>query len=302
MKIDTWNMTQIGALSDFYNQQIQSVPHCYPVSPEDFNWQLERNMGHLSGIRPGQLHSDQLIVAQENEKIQGFVHVAVEERTVKEQVSKRGIIRFMGYEPNKRLVGQKLLKEAERFFVNLGLNKASAFTKGYVYHFYSEDGGCSEHMAHVWSLLGSQGYAVSERVLNMAWHNFHVDEPILPDSKATIEVSKGGDEGISPNVMLFAKMDNQEIGECLAYSLGHLQQSEEAQKYLVINWLVAQKEFRQQGWGKYLLLRTLWEAQQEGYKHCLLGTDERNYRAQLLYTSCGYQIAHMSSIFTKDLA
>lgn len=301
MEIDVWNLTQIGALAEFYSRQIEDIPHCYPLSPEDFGWQLGRNMGHLSGIRPEQLHSDQLIVARENGNIQGFVHVAIEERIRKEEVRKRGIIRFMGYEPSKRLVGEALLDEAESFFLSSDLDKASAFTKGYVYHFYTEDGGCSEHMAHVWALLGSRGYTISERVLNMAWHNFNVDEPVLPTPQATINVSKGSDVGALPNIMLSAEIDGREIGECLTYSLGHLHPTEEAQECLIINWLVAREMFRQQGWGKYLLLRALWEAQQEGYKHCLLGTDERNYRAQLLYTTCGYRIKHTSSVFVKDL-
>ena len=36
MKITFWDISQAAKLTDFYNEQIATVPYCYPVSPEEF--------------------------------------------------------------------------------------------------------------------------------------------------------------------------------------------------------------------------------------------------------------------------
>ena len=52
--------------------------------------------------------------------------------------------------------------------------------------------------------------------------------------------------------------------------------------------LVVDEALRGKGWGRYLLQRTLWEAQTQGFRECVLCTSEGNYTARLLYASLGF--------------
>ena len=137
--------------------------------------------------------------------------------------------------------------------------------------------------------------------------DFQVSEPVLPEESVKIKVNPVAGEGELPNIMMCAYSprairEDGLFGECYSFSLGHLQRSERAQDQLYINWLGVHKKFQNRGWGRYLLIRTLWEAQKIGYKHSLLSTGEKNHRALLFYTNYGYRVLHSSYTFVKSLS
>ena len=95
--------------------------------------------------------------------------------------------------------------------------------------------------------------------------------------------------------------DDDAFGMCIAYPLRALQPSEQGRAQLFIQWLVVHEDRRGQGWGRYLMQRTLWEARQLGYRDTILGTSESNHRAVLLYTSLGYRVVQTSYAFSRQL-
>ena len=55
------------------------------------------------------------------------------------------------------------------------------------------------------------------------------------------------------------------------------------------------------GLGRYLIEAVLWEMRKIGYQNATLATNEKNYRAQLLYTNLGYHVIDTSHVFVKDI-
>jgi hypothetical protein len=73
MKIAHWNVEDAGELFRVYNEQTAAIPHCYPVSQEEFEAGLlcPRNDDHCR-----ESHSEKIIVAEEDGEIVGFAHRA----------------------------------------------------------------------------------------------------------------------------------------------------------------------------------------------------------------------------------
>jgi hypothetical protein len=59
------------------------------------------------------------------------VHIAVEDW----ENRRRGVIRFLGFTPGDRLVGQQLIERAELLLRNAGLDVVMAFATNYGYPF-----------------------------------------------------------------------------------------------------------------------------------------------------------------------
>jgi ribosomal protein S18 acetylase RimI-like enzyme len=263
-------MDRAGDLAECYSQQISNLPYCYPVSSDDFAWNIQRELHHFYGPPSEDLHSERFIVWNERGQVLGFVHVAVA-RKKGESPSERGIIKFICYKPGNRAIGQALLGETESYFREKKLQMIAAFPKRHIYHFCSPDGGYSELHGHINALLSMNGYTISERIVNMSWTDFAVSEPDLPDDSIRVKVAFPTEIGELPNIMIetyssSATPNEGPLGECYSYSMGYLQRSEYAQDQIFINWLGVRRDFRGKGWGRYLLLRTLWEARKIGYK------------------------------------
>ncbi len=289
-----------GDLADSYNRLITGLPYCYPVSPEEFIWGIQKERYTAKPFE--NLHSDKLIINEEAGRINGFIHIAIEKKKEQDQIQKNGIIRFISYQPGNRLIGQTLLNEAENHFRDQGIHLIKVFA--YIYRFYYPDHGQCEKHGHISGLLGINGYTPSNsppRQINMAWENFQISEPVRPDEAIMVDVEKIEGYGQLPNLMIHARRNGQSIGECESYSLGHLQRSNDAQDQILIRWLGINNNEQTKGWGLYLLQRTLWEAQQVGYKHSLIATGENNHRALLCYTNYGYQVLHSSQAYVKHL-
>ncbi|NKB72407.1 MAG: GNAT family N-acetyltransferase [Candidatus Latescibacteria bacterium] len=300
MSIHHWSLDRAGDLAECYNRQIAPLPYCYPQLSERFAQGVQEDLAELYG-ESRKLHSEEMIVAADGNRITGFVHVGVLEEEEGE-VAKKGVIRFMGYEPGQRSVGQALLEEAEQQFHTWGTTVISAFAKGNIYHFCSPDGGHSELAGHITSLLGMNGYETGGKTVNMVREEINISEPIPPEPEVQITVEGDINRSILPGVMVHAEASTGDsLGMCLAYPLEYVQAAEGAQDQLYINWLSVRREFQGKGWGAYLLLRTLWEAQKVGYQHSILGTGEENHKAQLFYANYGYRTTHSSYSYYKDL-
>lgn len=295
MPIFQWETSRSDELADFYNRSIENIPYAYPLSPEAFALSIARDMGDFDTTSIADLHSEELIVAQENGGIRGFIHVAMKDQ--KDHNSPMGIVRFFAYEPGWRWVGQALLEEAQTYFAERGVEKVSVFPKGYLYHFISADGGLSEKLGHVAALLASNGYDVCDRILTMAMSPIDVKEPTEPSEDFRIEAD---------DLFVYAYLKkgpekDKVCGESYGYGLDYLQPSEYAKGKMFIQWLVVREELRGMGLGRYLLDRTLWEARERGLESCVLCTWENNHRAILLYANAGFETLQTSLTFVKRL-
>ena len=144
MKIHHWTLDCAADLAQSYNRQVADVPYCYPQSDDGFQREVQEDLQELYGFSRQHLHSEEFIVAENDGAVLGFVHVCSEDEEEDGKTNRVGVIRFLAYEPGLRLVGQALLDEAEQQFRDAGIARVHAFYKGYVYHFYSPDGGLSE--------------------------------------------------------------------------------------------------------------------------------------------------------------
>ena len=126
MKIAYWDIAGAGNLVQVYNDQIAGVPHCYPVSREQFEtgftYHKFAGWGYCEDI-----HSEKLIVGQQNGKIVGFADVAVARIEKDKKKEQRGFIRFLTYQPGCRSVGQAILEEAEKYLADSGMSQINAF-------------------------------------------------------------------------------------------------------------------------------------------------------------------------------
>ncbi|MBC8230887.1 hypothetical protein H8E77_15155 [bacterium] len=118
MKIEFWDISQAAKLTDFYNEQIATVPYCYPVSPEEFEravcYQLHEALEKHKMNADKELavcSERRLIVGEQNGEVVGFADIGRHESEDKERDAV-GLIRFMTYRPGCRPIGQAILEHA----------------------------------------------------------------------------------------------------------------------------------------------------------------------------------------------
>ena len=61
MKISYLELRHAEQLTRLYNSQITGIPHCYPVTPEEFSHEL----GHPKKTSDNELYADKIIVGEE---------------------------------------------------------------------------------------------------------------------------------------------------------------------------------------------------------------------------------------------
>jgi ribosomal protein S18 acetylase RimI-like enzyme len=305
VKITSWNIADVGELAYVYNEQIASIPHCYPVSPEEFEagvrYRKDTNEPYEN------LHSQRLIVGEHDGGIAGFADVAVVSNIDEDgQKEHQGLIRMLTYRRGCRPVGQALLDEAERYLATLGENQIKAFRISYgteyCYPFYKLGFGLvSDRTSHICALFRMNGYDVCGGEIFMNQPDYDVDEPVAPDNEVEISVEKKPARGDLPGLVVQALHGGKELGTCKSLSAGDYCRSIEAQDWVFIKWLGVDETTRVKGWGRYLLRRNLWEARKLGYRNTVISCDVKNPRAQLFYTIYGYRVADTAYGFTKDL-
>jgi len=307
MNLKYWDVAEAPRLTQTYNDQIVGVPHCYSVSPEEFEegftYQKTSFRGYLEDI-----HSEKLIVCEDNGVILGFSDVAIAETEYngnKEQ--KKGFIRFLTYEIGQRHAGQVILKESEEYLLGLGIKQIKAFRLLCLndhcgYRFYHLGyASLSDKLGHIQGLFGMNGYQMSGGEISMDQPAYHVDEPILSDKSLDITVEFQDSRAILPKLKVRAFRDGKEIGQCNSESAGECSCAKDAQDWLFITGLCIKESDQGKGLGRYLLQRNLWEMHKIGYKNTVISTDWNNFRALLFYTNYGYKVADTAHEFIKNI-
>ncbi len=308
MKIEYWDLANAGELAHIYNEQLAKVPHCYPVSPEEFEIGIRYRKDADEPYE--ELHSEKIIVGEENGKIVGFANAVMVETEKDGQRKDKGLIRFLTYQPGYRSVGQAILAESERYLRDLGMDEIRAFRITYddddfSYRFYHLGFGLvSDLMGHVYALFRMNGYEINSAEQGEVFMNqpeYSVDEPVLPDNQVEIFVKQQLARGVLPGLTVQAFRGDSEIGICKSFSVGRYCQASEAQNWVFIKWIGVEEEEQRKGWGRYLLQRNLWEARKIGYKNTVISTDITNYRAQLFYMNYGYRLVDTCYGFVKNI-
>jgi GNAT superfamily N-acetyltransferase len=298
MKIMHWNAADAGKLAHVYNEQVAGVPHCYTVSPEEFEAGLRdpKNDRHCK-----KLHSEKLIVGEQDGKIIGFAHVAGGNIEFSDRKRSGGVIHFLTYRPGYRPVGQAILKECEKYLRGLGADQIWAFQNDCNYRFHHLDfGNLSDRMGHVYALFRMNGYEVDEGEIFMEEREYSITEPVPLDDQVEITVKQEPGRGVLPGLIVRALRNGKEIGICESGSAGECCQASEAQDWFFIHWLDVEEKEQGKGWGRYLLQRTRWEMRKIGYRNAVISTDWRNYRALLFYTNYGYRVTDTVYGFVKS--
>jgi GNAT superfamily N-acetyltransferase len=300
MEIKDWATANVNDLASVYNTQIAaSTPHCFAVSPEVFA------AGRCQKTRDDYVAtfcSERVIVGLQGGTVRGFAHARVGEIERQDRLLKGGFIHFLTYAVGYREVGQAILTACERHFCETGVSTIWAFD-GYFYRFHHLGfPQVSDRMGHLCGLFGMNDYRVvgeGEIFLECLYYPAVISVP--PDPAVEIQVEAREGRGDLPNITVRAAREGMEIGSCIALSGADFSRAQEAQDRIFVQGLGVIDKEQGRGWGRYLLAQTLWEARQLGYRHTVISTHRRNYRAQLFYTNFGYRVTDTVYGFTKEM-
>lgn len=290
MRIDIvrYEPTIAAELASAYNGMIQPVPHCYPVSGEDFASAMSATVGGEQ--RHERLGSEVAFVVRNGLTTLGFVHVGIEHPEEPGEIQ-QGIIRFLGYERGHRQFGQALLDTAEDYFHQHNVAQVTAFLNSYCYPFYHlKYAYLSDRLDQVHALLSFNGYQKKGNELILDWPNF---TPVTPShADVTAEVSLEWKEGLGarPGLVIRAHLGKEEIGTCECVSGGEYSRADEAQDWLFTTWLGVSEQMQGKGLGRHLLQRALQEMHNIGYQHAAISAEGHNARALLFYGNYGYHV------------
>jgi GNAT superfamily N-acetyltransferase len=307
MKIDYLDTSEIDVLTNIYNDHFASVPHCHPVSSDEF---VDGFPYHkcIRGSYHEDINSEKIIVGKQDGKIIGFADVALAKTQDNGQNDNIGFIRFLTYKAGYRTVGQAILEECERYLSSFDIKEIKAFRIKFVndhcgYRFYHLAYNLiSDKMGHICALLNMNGYEKTGGEIFLNQPVYKVVEPIPPDRKFEIILKQLIPEHAElPGIKVITLIDGKEVGECESQSAGEFCKAEMAQDWLFITGLWVEESLRKKGWGRYLLQRNLWEMQKTGYKNTVISTDWMNYRAQLFYSNYGYHLVDTGYEFTKKM-
>jgi len=317
MKVSFCDLNEAKVLTEFYNDQFATLPHCYPVSTEEFDigirWRQSKRDSKWVKRSYEDLSHEKLIVASQDDEVVGFAHVAMWcgdpdqahrlgltplQGILRDRV---GLIRFFHYQKGHRFAGQAIIEAAEDYFRKLGLSQIRAFSYyGYRFHRFCH-AFLSDRMGQVRSLLGMNGYRITRGLILLHSPNFQVIEPTSPDSQVKVQVQHKSGDGDLPNVSLRLVRKRKKIGDSYAISGGHFCKAREAQDIFYVAWFFIDKQEQGRGLGRYMMQCLLWELRKIGYKTATLYADIGNSRAQLLYTNLGFQTVDTNYQFFKDM-
>jgi len=299
MNIVEWDMANARQLADIYNEQIVDIPHCYAVSPEEFEFGLQcrRDDRHCNN-----LHSEKIIVGEKNSRIIGFAHLSMGECGADGERETGGYIHFLTYQAGNRPTGQAILAECEKYLRESGADQIWAFQKFCCYPFYHLGfGNVSDRSAHVYALFLMNGYRVNDGEIFMEAPEYNTTEPALPKDGAEIVVEHIPGRAALPGMIVRASRDDEEIGVCESGSAGEYCRSSEAQNRFLVEHLDVEEKWQGKGWGRYLLQKTRWEMRELGYRDAVISTDMTNHQALLFYANYGYRVTDTVYGFVKTL-
>ena len=271
-------------LSRVYNEHVASTPHCYLVSPEEFEKALAH---HREGETP---HTGTFLVGEEGGKALGLARVSLGEMQVDGAVKSGGFIHFLAYAAGYRSLGQTLLRDAEAYLVDHGAQRLYAFQKYGGFPFYHLGfGNLSDQLGHVYALFRKNGYDADDGEFFLEWRDFSLEAPAPPDPAVEIVLDEKIGRAIHPGLGVRALRKDSELGVCVCASAGEYSTAEAAQDTFFVKWLDVEEAEQAKGWGRYLLQRALWEMRRIGYRHAVISADWQNFRALLFYTNHGFR-------------
>jgi N-acetylglutamate synthase-like GNAT family acetyltransferase len=288
MKTDYIDVAKSKDLSHVYNEQLRDTPFYYPVSPDEFEDGIQNRINQKDTTK---LHSEKIIIGEENGSICGFAHVSIGDAMQYGQIKSGGIIHFLAYQSGHRPIGQAILEECERYLKSFDVPQIWAFLNASNYRFYHLGFGyLSDKIGHVYGLFHMNKYDIDIGEVFMSYPEYNVSEPVLNDKYINVTVEHKPGQGVLPNLHIQASRNENDIGECYTASVGEFYRASEAQDWFFTKWLGIEEEDQGKGLGRYLLQRTLWEMRKIGYRNAVISTNITNYRAQLFYTNFGYQV------------
>ncbi len=295
MKISYINIEESKELASVYNDQFKGTPYFYPVTSDEFENSIRNRINHSEN-----LHSEKIIIGEQNGKILGFAHISVGDAKQFGQIKDGGFIHFLTYQSGYRMIGQAILDECEKYLCSFKINQIWAFLHASNYRFYHLGFGyISDKIGHVLALFRMNGYDVDLGEIFMNYPRYDVSEPELPDRNIKINVSHNVGRGRLPNLYVEATRDGNQVGECVSVSIGEFYDNDDAQDWFFTQWLGIEQEEQGKKLGKYLLHRTFWEMKKIGYNNAIISTNIKNYRAQLFYTNFGYKVVDTGYCLVK---
>ena len=299
MEIALYDAALLDGIVDRYNDLVRGLPHCYPVSADEFAEELAA-LGDESADARGR-HSEAAFVAVDDGAVCGFAHVGVE-RPRRDGDAEQGIIRLFWYERGQRQVGHALLDAAEGYLRERGMTQATAFHQNHRYRFYHLSHAClSDRIGHVHALLGLRGYERWTGEVYLDWPNFQPAEPPTAEVEAAVAVAEQPGRGARPGLVLLARQAGEEIGVCSCKSCGEWSDAADAQDWFLTEWLGIEGPWQGKGLGKHLLQLALNEMHARGYRHAAISTNWRNHRAALFYSNFGYRVSDWTYAMRKGI-
>ena len=281
----------VEGLLQLYNELVSHLPNYRVAELAEFGEALE------CSSRYGELANARLVVGEVDGQLVGFAHVATGSfEDIHEREQSGGVIHFLGYRPGHRVVGQGLLAAAEDHARQYGMSEMWAFQADMGYGFnHLGFGNATDRMGHVGALFQANGYGVNEEFVWLRWDDYSIAEPEPPGDEYEVVLSEAGARGLT----LDLRLNGEESGGCWAFPKDAY---DGTGKWLYTKGLaVYDDEGKGRGWGRYLLLRMLWEGQRLGYRRSLVQTLRDNHTAQLLYTNVGYQVCDIARGYWKEL-
>ena len=288
MTIQRYEAKMCDALTAVYNRAIRPVPHCYEVSPREFDDVL---IPALRGTSNPERHSEAIFVALDGDSIVGYIHVAIGSPAI-DGMGEEGLIRFFWYLPGQRELGLELLETAEAYLADKGMSAVAAFPQHHTYSFYYlKPAYLSDKLGHVAALLGFKGYARVAGEVFLDWRDFSAEDisPLAQPIRYSIDFVQG--QATLPGVTVRAHQGAEEVGVCICRSVGEYSRAREAQTWFFTDWLGVEEKFRGQKIGRQLLQKALWEGLRLGYRHATISTAWDNHRAFVFYSNFGYRVS-----------
>ena len=298
MEIFQYTPNMQAPVTQFYNRLTANVPHCYPVTEEEFATAVRGVTTGKADKNEGGLDSETAFVAITEGAVQAFIHVGLGQ--IRDEDI--GIIRFLGYDRGARHAGQAVLERVEAYLKAFNVTRIFAFRSNCRYHFYHfEYAYLSDALDQVQALLGFNGYHRYNGWVFLDWENYSVT-PIPPNLSVTFSVDWLQERGQRPNSIIKAHRDGEQVGLCESVSGGEYSSHTYAQDWLHTVYLEVEDEFQGQGLGRYLLQYALQEMHKVGYRHAVISTGWDDYRALLFYSNCGYRVVDWTYGYEKVLS
>ena len=300
MEIVPYEPALSADLASAYNHVIRGVPHCHPVSPEQFASAAAPAAGGEASHE--RLHSESALVARDGKSVRGFIHLAVE-RPGEQGQAEQGIIRLFWYQRAHRAAGQALLDAAERHLRQRQMTRVTAFWQDYRYPFYHlAHAYLSDHLGHVAALLGFNGFGKIAGEVFLDWPSYEPGEPAATDVPHEIAVDWEPGRGARPNATVKAMQGDEAVGVCHSVCCGEWSRAKEAQEWFLTVWVGIDRKLQGKGLGRHLLERARQELHAVGYRHAAISTSWENYRAFLFYANHGYHVSDWTYGFSRQLA